>query len=238
MARTFKDSARGSESGREPFLRTPGKEGDGMGDPLGIVTGIPPSMVSDTISDRFESRQQRRSDVVDSIVSSIQLAIEEDLGIDNLGDSVKQLNEIDLSNVENQKELLRLLVEAERINTTVNAARLQNDITVVSLLNSMLSAVEPAFGISTYGVNVIDEDAPQPVVPRSDEVDIPTKNLVVRALPDNKDDIYIGDSKVAPQEGFLLRPGEWRRFHIDIRDQELFMAAENTGNEVSLIGLI
>lgn len=238
MARTFKSSERGSESDREPFIRSPGRETEGIGDPLGIVTGIPQGMVSDTVSDRFDSRQQRRSDVVDSIVSNIRLSIEEDLGIDNLGESIRGLNEIDLSQAEPEIEVMRIIAESARINATVNAARLQNDITVVSLLNEMLSAVEPAFGIATYGLNEIDQDAPQPVVPRSDEVDIPTKNVVVRAMPDNQDPIYIGDDQVEPEAGFILRPGEWRKFHIDIRDQELFMAAEQTQNRVSIIGLI
>lgn len=100
-------------------------------------------------------------------------------------------------------------------------------------------AVEPFTTITVSGTNAIeDADTAEVAVPESDDQQIPTRVLFVRASPDNDNKIYFGDDGVQPNSGFVLRPGEFIVYETDLRGEELYMASEEAGEVVQLLGMV
>lgn len=105
--------------------------------------------------------------------------------------------------------------------------------TLVDISNN----VAPASRITISGINALDNaNAAQPVVPESDNELIPTRWLYIKADSDNDEDIAIGDDDVAPTSGFILTPGEAIYLEVDIREEEYYMASEEAGEQVNLLG--
>lgn len=116
-------------------------------------------------------------------------------------------------------------------------ARIQ--IAQLSSLFDIAAAVEPLKGIVISGTNAISSaETAEPVVPESDETDIATRRLFLKASDDNNKDIYFGDDEVAPETGFSLAPGEGIELDIDLRLQVLWMASADSGQQVDIIGLV
>lgn len=100
-------------------------------------------------------------------------------------------------------------------------------------------AVEPFQSITVSGVNAInDAGVPEPVVPESDQQAIPTRSLFMRADENNDNKIYIGDDEVAPNTGLVLAPGEFYVMESDLRAEELYMASDESGQTIQLLGLV
>lgn len=109
----------------------------------------------------------------------------------------------------------------------------------LATLFDIADAVQPFQNITVSGVNAIDEaNTTEPVVPQSDDEQIPTRTLFMRANEDNTDKIYIGDDEVAPQSGLVLGPGEFYAIESDLRAEEFYMASETAGQSVQLLGLV
>lgn len=113
------------------------------------------------------------------------------------------------------------------------------NIAQLAALFDIADAVEPFQNITVSGINAIDDaDTAEPVVPESDEEQIPTRTLMVRADRENKAKIYFGDDEVSPDSGFALEAGEYIWIETDLRAEELYMASVNEGETVQLLGLV
>lgn len=135
--------------------------------------------------------------------------------------------DVDLSRLDDldQRGLLEVIAR-------VNIAQL-------SAMFDIADAVEPLTSITVSGVNAIDNaDAEEPVVPESDDEEIPTRTLFMRASEDNTDKIYIGDDKVEPDSGLVLGPGEFYVAETDLRAEELYMASGTAGVTIQLLGMV
>lgn len=113
------------------------------------------------------------------------------------------------------------------------------NIAQLATLFDIADAVEPFTTVTVSGTNAIDNaDVEQPVVPQSDTSDIPTRTLFIRASPDNNRLIYFGDDEVQPNSGFALAAGEFIVLETDLRGEELWMASEQAGGTVQLLGMV
>lgn len=115
----------------------------------------------------------------------------------------------------------------------------QTNVDQLSALFNILSAVEPVSNITVSGRNSIDSPGqPQVAIPESDNTDIPTRKLLVRSSIDNNEAIAFGDDEVDPDNGFLLQPGEDIVVPMDLRETELYMASDEDGATVELLGVV
>lgn len=113
------------------------------------------------------------------------------------------------------------------------------NVNMLMSLFDIANSVEPRDNIVISGTNAIEAaDNPEPVVPKTDEVDIPTRQLLIKADSDNNRSIAFGDDTISPENGFVLRSGESIFIDIDLRGEELYMASEAAGQEVNLLGLL
>jgi hypothetical protein len=103
---------------------------------------------------------------------------------------------------------------------------------------NILGSLEPFSRITVSGTNEIQNvDTAEPVVPDSDNIEIPTRLLMVKSSDTNTDEIAFGDDETEPSSGFVLAPGESISINVDLRDEALFMASESTGQVVELLGM-
>lgn len=113
--------------------------------------------------------------------------------------------------------------------------------TLIESLNVQIdiaNAVEPPSSVTVTGTEAIDNaDEAQLVVPQSDSGNIPTRVLFIRNDPDNTERIYFGDNEVQPQDGFVLTVGEYIIIPIDLREIQIWMAAEQQDQVVQLLGV-
>lgn len=109
----------------------------------------------------------------------------------------------------------------------------------LATLFDIADAVEPFSNVTISGVNAIDDpDTAEPVVPQSDSEDIPTRVLFIRASTQNNKKLYLGDDEVQPQSGYMLGPGEFITWELDLRGEEIYMAAGESGERVQLLGMV
>jgi hypothetical protein len=77
----------------------------------------------------------------------------------------------------------------------------------------------------------------EPVIPESDQQMVPTRTIFIRANRNNDEPIAFGDDGVAPQSGFVLESGESITIDLDLREAQLWMASEERGQQVHLLGM-
>jgi len=168
----------------------------------------------------------------------------------NIGEGLSDVDDIlenisgDLGNL-NQRQLLQVIAQAQRgnlqANRTLATIQLQQSQTMVDQLQSLfdiLTSVEPLFSITVSGTNTIDQaGVPQPAVPDSNNISIPTRRLIIKSSDSNNDDIAFGDDEVNPASGFLLSPGENISLPMDLRETALWMASNTVGEKIEILGV-
>lgn len=113
------------------------------------------------------------------------------------------------------------------------------NIAQLATLFDIADSVEPFQSITVSGTNIIDQpDVAEPVVPESDEELIPTRTLFIKADENNSKRVYFGDDQVDPDSGFALERGESITLDTDLRAEELYMASEDSGQQIQLLGMV
>lgn len=113
------------------------------------------------------------------------------------------------------------------------------NIAQLASLFDIADSVEPFQSITVSGTNIIDQpDVAEPVVPESDEELIPTRTLFIKADENNSKRVYFGDDQVDPDSGFALERGESITLDTDLRAEELYMASEDSGQQIQLLGMV
>ena len=165
-------------------------------------------------------------------------------GLDEIGDINDNL-EIDISGLsrrgllEYQAQALKGILSSMEVRNRIALHKSQVNVNQLQALFDILSSVEPVNNITVSGRNAIDNAGqPQPVVPESDNTDIPTRHLLVQSSEGNNEKISFGDDEVDPQNGFVLSPGNNIMVPMDLRETELYMASEEEGAEIGLLGMI
>lgn len=111
-------------------------------------------------------------------------------------------------------------------------------ITMVAALFDVADAVEPMSTITVSGTNAIRVAYnAEPVIPESDQQMVPTRTIFIRSDRDNGEPIAFGDDAVSPQSGFVLESGESITIELDLRNTQLWMASEEAGQQVHLLGM-
>lgn len=196
-----------------------------------VTRPIPEGLIEDSQRSRDKRREEYGDNILNTIVSSIGTNFE------SISEEIQELDDVDLGGL-GQAELLQVIAQTLRTMLKTTTALAENDVQKTTLLEGIRESVETSYQIVVSGVNSIDTpNAPQPVVPDSDDRDFPIRTLYMRADPSNSRSIYIGDDAVAPSAGFVLRPGEWITVEIDYRDTELYMASVERGAEVGIMGM-
>lgn len=112
----------------------------------------------------------------------------------------------------------------------------------LAMLSTMLDISDytsPLSDITVSGTNAIDDDdVPQPVVPQSDQTEIPTRFLMIKSDSDNTKPIAFGDDGSSPDSGFVLEPGQHIALQLDLRGEVFYMASEQQGQVVQLLGMV
>lgn len=122
-------------------------------------------------------------------------------------------------------ELLQIIARVEVAN-------------LVTLLD-IADYLSPLSNITVSGSNAVDDaNQTQPVVPNSDQVEIPTRKIYVKANTNNRKPIAFGDDQSDPDSGFILSPGESIIVDMDLRGEPLYMSSEESGQEIELMGLV
>lgn len=103
----------------------------------------------------------------------------------------------------------------------------------------LVNYISPFDQLTVSGTNEIeDAGTAEPVVPESDNTNIPTKALFIKADADNKDTIAIGDDETDPQVGWVLHPNEHLILNMDLRQEIVYMASDTEDQVVELLGFI
>lgn len=160
-----------------------------------------------------------------------------DIDIDSL------LSGINLDNVSpGEGALIRLLSALLQFQT--NQFQVMNVLTRLQLATSvgiadLIDIESPLSNITVSGSNTIsDANSPEPVVPDSDQGNISTNTLFIKADEKNTDPIFIGDDEVDPSSGYVLRRGEDEMIETDLRGEELYMASSQSGQIIHILGMI
>jgi len=132
--------------------------------------------------------------------------------------------EIDLAGL-GQEGLLRVIASAVTAQTR-------------SLFN-IEDFLRPFTQITVSGTNAIENaGASQPVIPESDDIDIPTRTVFVRAAKENTAPIYIGDENVSGDDGLSLYKGEGQTFNVNVGQVVPYMVSPEDGQVVEVLGVI
>lgn len=103
----------------------------------------------------------------------------------------------------------------------------------------VLKNVSPFQLVTVNGTNDIQNaNNPEPVVPESDETQIPTRELMIKASRGNNEKIWFGDDETSPNSGFSLSPGEGTTINVDLREQQLYMSSQEANQVVELLGVV
>lgn len=103
----------------------------------------------------------------------------------------------------------------------------------------ILRNAQPISRITISGTATIqDANSTTLVVPESDENSTPTRQLLIRSSVANTTRLFFGDDEVSPEAGFSLQPGEAQSLPIDLREEDLYVAADEANQVVELIGVI
>jgi len=173
------------------------------------------------------------------LVGGIDLSEIDDLEdvLNEIAGDITQLG-VDLGDL-GQTGLLEVQARALRAIALLTLQQSQISLQSLQAQFDILSAVEPVSAITVSGRNSIDQaGVPQPVVPQSNNTQIPTKSVYIRNSQDNNEPIAFGDDEINPDNGFILNPGESLDYPIDIRNAVLYMASSEQGAEVELLGAI
>lgn len=131
------------------------------------------------------------------------------------------------------RELLAKMLQTQRVGVQAQA-------NILSTLIDLLEVERPFRSVAVSGINTIDqseEGQSIPVVPQSDNTNIPTRILIIRASQSNSDPIAFGDDEVKPDDGFLLSPGTSISLEMSLANLTLWMGG-TAGDEVELLGLM
>lgn len=230
--------ARFQEDTREEEREQINRSGDfGVSGELDISAGdllLPPPEVG-----QGTDRQRRRRNETNRRQGIIDEELLEKLGkgLKDVEDAIQNGLDLDFGDLSSE-ELLAVIAQ-----NSVNSLMLQNVmmeqmLAQVVVLNDIASAVEPTSNITVSGTNSIATGGEtEPVIPDGDQTETDGDLLIIRAAPGNKDPIYFGDDGTTPGDGFVLNQGEWKVMDMDLSEQMLWMSAENSGNEVQLLGL-
>lgn len=156
--------------------------------------------------------------------------------IDALGSQFEGV-EGDLANLD-QSGLLLDIARSNRVILQSMTSLLQINTELLSAQFDTLESVEPYRQITVSGVNIIEnENETVPVVPESEDIDIPSRTLFIKASTNNKGEITIGDDEVEPQNGWILRAGEYIVIDDDLSAEVMYMAGNREGDAVELLGV-
>lgn len=187
--------------------------------------------------------------IIEEKLSRIDDSVEKGSGIvATLLGQFSEPQDIDIGDINAQgtQALLRTLIRIQKQEISPKLTNITSFTEVIanvqgaqlSTLLEIQEAVEPPSLITVSGTNPINNTgSPQVVIPSSDEADIPTKKLIIRADPDNDAKIAFGDDQVSPASGFILRPGGSIVLPINTAEDQLYMAGD-AGDQVQLIGLV
>jgi len=135
------------------------------------------------------------------------------------------------------RDLIRLIPGADEaelleIIARVNVANFITNLDIADYLS-------PLSDITVSGTNAISSaNQPEPVVPNSDSVDIPTRKIFIKANTNNKKPIAFGDDQSDPDSGFILGPGESIVVGLDLRGEPIYMSSERSGQEIEVLGML
>lgn len=232
----------------EPSLEIPGREElaedleeqfEGIGMDLRL---LPEEWLKDEgpgfIPEPSEPRE--RFEVINNVQTPEPVVdiVQQDIDFGQVAQDINQALGANLAELDN-RNLLVVIAQSVRSLTALTAQQAQVNVEQLSGIFDLLTAVEPHIGITVSGVNTIEQsNVTQPVVPESERINIPSRTLMIKASNNNKESIAFGDDSVAPTNGFILFPGESIAVSIDLREVNLFMSSDNSGDEVQLLGMI
>lgn len=176
------------------------------------------------------------------IENVVNLSLPEDVANELSFDQLTELLEglpTDISNL-SQQGLLALIAQLIRARMILDFHRNQIGLNQLEALYDILAAVEPFRAITVSGINEIEADETNevvPVIPRSDEETIPTRKLFIKASDSNSDLIVMGDNDIQPANGWFLEKGESIGIEFDLREATLYMVGE-PGDQVELLGVV
>jgi hypothetical protein len=184
-------------------------------------------------------QEERRNDIRFDFRSRLGdlLNIEIGTSVEGIQGVVNELNATDLESLD-RTGLNRVIAQANIAQANSLMGIFEAQVTNSIIQNDIATAVEPSVGVSVSGTNGIeDPNTPQPVIPRSDDAEIPVRNLHIKASQSNDTKIWFGDDEVVPEDGFVLDQGESRTISLDFRNSALWMASTQESQEVQLLGL-
>lgn len=221
----------GGEWYERSSLKFRGKTIKEIADSLGdILVPTPDELLPEGLQQR---RGRRRDDTIELLQ---QILSGSDIDIDGMGEDIQDA----LDRLENasQTELLRIIANMSIHQTQLAQTNLSTQVSTLQAMIDTATAVEAPRAITVSGVNSVNNaNEPEPLVPQSDEEEIPTRTVYVRASPDNDSGIYIGDDSIDPDNGFLLKKGESWELPVDLRDEQYYMVSETEGDVVQLLGV-
>lgn len=201
-----------------------------------ILQPMPEGLIPSAEELREERRRNRSEELRDRISEELQEMF--GMSLEEIEAILQTVQDGDLTEM-SQLELLGVIAESVRNSALTNQVILEQQISMLSVMNDVARAVEPSPGVSVSGTNSIsDAGVPEPVIANSDDQEIPTRRLWIRASADNSVGIYLGDDDVEPENGYILKPGEGITVNVNFRDSLIWMAAEEKGAEVQLFGVI
>lgn len=138
--------------------------------------------------------------------------------------------DVDLSDLGNQ-ELLRVIAETVQVQSNTQ-------ISMLSTLFDIFASVRGTRNITIIGAEITDQaDVAEEVISEESPQDsVLTRKLFVRASNGNTSPIAFGDDQINPQSAFVLNKGEAIELDVDIGRLNLYMASEESGQEVQLLG--
>jgi len=199
-----------------------------------ILFPTPEDIRDVSTSDPSVEREQRR----EQSNQQLNINLEDQFGsnLDSVDQTISDLFDVQLGQA-SEAELLRFIAEALRAMTLQNKVMLDQGSAASVFLNDIATAVESATDITLSGTNDIDDqDEPQRLLSSGRRAT--TRQLIIRCDPENEFPVYFGDDDVNPGDGFMLRPGEWIKLNVNYRDSLLYMASEEKGQTVHVLGVI
>lgn len=165
-----------------------------------------------------------------AVKTFIQSGIEPEGELDAPEVDIPDQPDIDLSDLGNQ-ELLRVIAETLQVQSNTQ-------ISMLSTLFDIYASVRGTRNITIIGAEITDQaDIPQEVISQGSPSDsVLTRKLLIRASNDNDSPIAFGDDQINPQSAFVLNKGEAIELDVDIGRLSLYMASEEAGQEVQLLG--
>jgi len=140
----------------------------------------------------------------------------------------EQLGE--LEQISNQTELLR------RLSATLSSID-QTLKTNSDLLADLVESTARGESLSVKDTNRLTITASNRLRDVTDDTDITTSSIIVKASTQNSGSLFIGDQEVEVGSGFELEPGETQVFPVDVVSENFKLSAESVGDTYSYIAL-